>query len=50
VYFVANTKLPLNGGSLPGIIDTSGNKIGDSNPNLLHKNELVQMQWIETKF
>jgi len=50
VNYVANSKLPLNGGVLRGDIDMGENKLRNSNPNKLHKDELFQKQWIETFF
>ena len=50
VYFVANSKLSLEGGTMQGQIDMREHRIRDINPNPQNEDELVPKQWIEEKF
>jgi len=50
VYFVANSKLSLEGGTMQGQIDMREHRIRDINPNPQNEDELVPKQWNEEKF
>jgi len=50
VYFVANSKLSLEGGTMQGQIDMDQHSIRNINPNPQNDDEVVSKQWIEEKF
>jgi len=50
VYFVASKRLPLEGGTMQGLIDMGGNSIRKINSNPQNEDELVPKQWIEENF
>ena len=50
VYFVADKRLPIEGGTMQGQIDMDHHSIRNINPSPQNDDELVQKQWIEEKF
>ena len=50
VYFVANSKLSLEGGTMQGQIDMGEHRIININPNPQNEDELVPKRWIEENF
>jgi len=50
VYFVANSKLSLEGGEMTGDINLNGHSVRHTNPALIHEDEVVPIQWIEENF
>ena len=50
VYFVANSKLSLEGGTMQGQIDMGEHSIRNINPAPIHEDEVVPKQWIEENF
>jgi len=47
VYFVANAKLSLEGGTMQGDIGMGEHRIGNINQNPQNEDEVVPNQWIE---
>ena len=50
VYFVANTKLSLEGGTMQGQIDMDQHSIRNINSNPQNEDEVVPKRWIENNF
>jgi len=50
VYFVANAKLSLEGGTVEGQIDMDQHSIRNINSNPQNEDEVVPKQWIENNF
>jgi len=50
VYFVANTKRSLDGGTMQGDNGVGEHKLRNINSNPQNENEVVPKQWIENNF
>jgi len=50
VYFVANSKLSLEGGTMEGQIDMNQHSMRNINLNPQNEDEVVPKQWIEENF
>ena len=50
MYFVANSKLSLEGGEMTGDINLNGHSVRHTNPAPIHRDEVVPKQWIENNF
>ena len=50
VYFAANSKLSLEGGTMQGQSDMGEHRIRNINPNPQNEDEVVPKQWIEENF
>jgi len=50
VYFVANSKLSLEGGEMTGDINLNGRSVRHTNPVPINEDEVVPKQWIENNF
>jgi len=50
VYFVADKRLPIEGGTMQGQIDMGEHSIRNINPNPQNEDEVVPKQWIENNF
>jgi len=49
-YFVEGKRLPIEGGTMQGLIDVGQDTIRNINPNPQNEDEVVPKQWIEENF